>query len=106
MTSDAPQALEIFAQAGAFSLVLECVPRDLAKRVQDALDIPVVGIGAGPDTAGQVLVLQDCLGMTAAKKPKFVRKFASLAETITDALRQYAAEVEAGTFPSDSESYH
>ena len=94
------------AQAGAFSLVLECVPRDLAKRVQDALDIPVVGIGAGPDTAGQVLVLQDCLGMTAAKKPKFVRKFASLAETITDALRQYAAEVEAGTFPSDSESYH
>lgn len=94
------------AEAGAFSIVLECVPRALAKRVQDALSIPVIGIGAGPDTAGQVLVLQDCLGLTSGKKPKFARQFASLARAAADALRQYAEAVESGDFPSDAESYH
>lgn len=93
-------------KAGCFSLVLECVPRQLAKRVQDALSIPVIGIGAGPDCAGQVLVLQDALGLNTGKKAKFVRQFATLAETVTDALKTYADEVRNGTFPSDQESYH
>lgn len=92
--------------AGAFSIVLECVPRDLAARIQNALSIPVIGIGAGPDCAGQVLVLQDCLGMGMAKPPKFVRKFADLAPVITDALKAYDAAVKDGSFPSDAESYH
>ncbi len=93
-------------KAGAFSLVLECVPRALAKRVQDALHIPVIGIGAGPDTAGQVLVLQDALGLINGKKSKFVRQFASLADVVTDALKTYAKCVKDNSFPSDQESYH
>lgn len=93
-------------KAGVFSLVLECVPRSLAKRIQEALRIPVIGIGAGPDTAGQVLVLQDCLGMTVGKKPKFVRRFASLGEEIAAILRRYDESVKNGEFPSDAESYH
>ncbi|MGN1073089.1 MAG: 3-methyl-2-oxobutanoate hydroxymethyltransferase [Bradymonadia bacterium] len=92
-------------RAGCFSLVLECVPRALAKRIQDSLDIPVIGIGAGPDCAGQVLVLQDALGLSASA-PKFVRKFASIAELSTNALRDYAQAVRDGSFPADTESYH
>ena len=93
-------------KAGAFSVVLECVPRTLAKRVQDALHIPVIGIGAGPDCAGQVLVIQDMLGLNTGKKSKFVRQYANLAATVTDSLRQYADDVRSGAFPSDQESYH
>ena len=93
-------------KAGAFSIVLECVPRALAKRVQDALHIPVIGIGAGPDCAGQVLVLQDALGLNTGKKSKFVRFYANLADTATKALQQYAQDVRSGNFPSDAESYH
>ncbi len=92
--------------AGAFSVVLECVPRSLAKRIQDALHIPVIGIGAGPDVAGQVLVIQDLLGMSYGKKSKFVRHYASLADVITHALKDYASCVKDGSFPSDQESYH
>lgn len=94
------------ADAGCFSIVLECVPRTLAKRVQDALSIPIIGIGAGPDCAGQVLVLQDALGMNLGKKSKFVRTFATLAQTITEALKTYDQCVKDGSFPSDQESYH
>lgn len=94
------------ADAGAFSVVLECVPRALAKRVQDALSIPVIGIGAGPDTAGQVLVIQDALGLNTGKKSKFVRQYATLADVAIDALKAYNHDVKAGTFPTDQESYH
>ena len=93
-------------EAGVFSITLECVPRQLAKRIQDAVKIPMIGIGAGPDTAGQVLVIQDALGMGLGKKTKFVRQFASLADTITEALKTYASVVKDGSFPSDAESYH
>ena len=92
--------------AGAFSIVLECVPRALAKRIQDALRIPVIGIGAGPDVAGQVLVLQDMLGLGTGRKSKFVRHFASLADVVTDAFKAYASAVKDGSFPSDQESFH
>ena len=98
-------ALDLQA-AGIFSLVLECVPRQLADRVQKFLDIPVIGIGAGPDTAGQVLVLQDALGMSLGHKSKFVRHFANLGDTIVAALKDYAVCVKNGSFPADTESFH
>ena len=97
------QALE---KAGCFSIVVECVPRQLGQRIQNAVKVPVVGIGAGPDTAGQVLVLQDALGLGLGKKSKFVRQYATLAQTVVDALKSYAADVKSGAFPSDQESYH
>ncbi|MBR4984702.1 MAG: 3-methyl-2-oxobutanoate hydroxymethyltransferase, partial [Proteobacteria bacterium] len=65
-----------------------------------------IGIGAGPDTAGQVLVLQDMLGLSMGKKAKFVRQFSNLADTVIDALKTYAACVKDGSYPSDKESYH
>jgi 3-methyl-2-oxobutanoate hydroxymethyltransferase len=92
-------------QAGAFSLVLEGVPNAVATRVTRALRIPTVGIGAGPGTDGQVLVLHDMLGMTTGKPPKFVKRYANLAEEIGRAARQYADEVGAGSFPGPEHSY-
>lgn len=94
------------AEAGVFAVTLECVPRALAKRIQDNLSIPVIGIGAGPDTAGQVLVIQDALGLNTGKKSKFVRQFADLAHVAVDALKTYNRAVKDGSFPSDQESYH
>ena len=93
-------------QAGAFALVLEGVPRELAKQVTAALDIPTIGIGAGPDCDAQVLVIHDLLGLTQDPMPKFVRSFADLGERAIAAARAYAAEVAAGTFPDDAHSYH
>lgn len=94
-------------EAGAFALVLECVPRALAKRITDALTkCCTIGIGAGPDTDGQVLVLQDALGMNMGKKAKFVRQFAQIGEIATNALAEYVSEVKNGSYPSDAESYH
>lgn len=92
--------------AGIFALTLECVPRSLAAQIQNELSIPVIGIGAGPDTAGQVLVLHDCLGLSLGKQPKFVRKFADLGNDVVNALKSYAQNVQSGDFPSDKESYH
>ncbi|HXC76639.1 MAG TPA: 3-methyl-2-oxobutanoate hydroxymethyltransferase [Candidatus Acidoferrum sp.] len=92
-------------QAGAFSLVLEGVPNAVGTRVTRALRIPTVGIGAGPGTDGQVLVLHDMLGMTTGKPPKFVKRYANLAEEIGRAARQYAQEVGAGSFPGPEHSY-
>lgn len=93
-------------QAGAFAVVLEGIPRDLAARVTAALSVPTIGIGAGPDCDGQVLVLHDLLGMTRGPLPKFVRPFADIGDRIVAAARSYAAEVAAGTFPDDAHSYH
>jgi 3-methyl-2-oxobutanoate hydroxymethyltransferase len=92
-------------QAGAFSLVLEGVPNAVATRVTRAVRIPTIGIGAGPGTDGQVLVLHDMLGLTSGKAPKFVKRYANLAEEISKAAQQYAQEVAAGSFPGPEHSY-
>src|SRR5487761_461495 len=92
-------------QAGTFSLVLEGVPNDLAGRVTQALRIPTIGIGAGAATDGQVLVLHDMLGLTGGKPPKFVKRYANLAEEIGKAAHQFAQEVGAGAFPGPEHSY-
>lgn len=92
--------------AGAFALVLEGVPRELAAQITRDLAIPTIGIGAGPDCDGQILVLHDLLGLSFRPRPKFVRPFADLAPLIRHAAEQYRLEVEAATFPNDQESYH
>jgi 3-methyl-2-oxobutanoate hydroxymethyltransferase len=92
-------------QAGAFSLVLEGVPNSLAARVTRALRIPTIGIGAGPGTDGQVLVLHDMLGLTTGKAPKFVKRYANLAEEIGRAAQQFAEEVGTGSFPGPEHTY-
>jgi 3-methyl-2-oxobutanoate hydroxymethyltransferase len=93
-------------EAGAFAIVLEGIPRDLGAEVTRSLRIPTIGIGAGPDCDGQVLVCHDLLGLTQDPLPKFVRPFANLGEQAIAAVRQYAADVAAGTFPDDAHSYH
>jgi 3-methyl-2-oxobutanoate hydroxymethyltransferase len=92
--------------AGAFAVVLEAVPRDLAARITRELRIPTIGIGAGPDCDGQILVVNDLLGLTFGQTPKFARQYANVGETISSAVRDYCADVRSGTFPSDAESYH
>jgi 3-methyl-2-oxobutanoate hydroxymethyltransferase len=92
--------------AGAFSIVLEAMPRELAAEITKAVQIPTIGIGAGPDCDGQILVLHDMLGLTFQGAPKFARRYANVGETIFNAVRQYCADVESGSFPTDAESYH
>ncbi|MFO0774576.1 MAG: 3-methyl-2-oxobutanoate hydroxymethyltransferase [Nitrospiraceae bacterium] len=91
--------------AGAFGVVLEAMPADLAKRITAALSIPTIGIGAGPHCDGQVLVLYDLLGMFDDFVPKFVKPYAHLKADALDALRRFKADVEQGVFPSDAQSY-
>jgi len=93
-------------ESGAIAVVLECVPRSLARTVSQELDIPTIGIGAGPDCDGQVLVLHDMLGLSTGHLPKFVKRYSRLHEIISEALEEYAGEVREGSFPSDSHSYH
>jgi 3-methyl-2-oxobutanoate hydroxymethyltransferase len=92
-------------QAGAFSLVLEGVPGELASRVTQALRIPTIGIGAGAGTDGQVLVLHDMLGLTTGKAPKFVKRYANLAGEIGSAAQRFAREVAGGEFPGPEHAY-
>ena len=92
-------------EAGAFSLVLECVPSELAARITRALSIPTIGIGAGPDCDAQVLVIHDLLGMTPGKPPKFVKRYANLREEISHAAKRYADEVARGEYPGPEHSY-
>ena len=92
-------------QAGCFALVLEAVPSEVANRVTDQLTIPTIGIGAGSGTSGQVLVLQDLLGLNVDFVPKFVRKFVDGAATVTGALNAYDEAVKARSFPSAHEGY-
>jgi 3-methyl-2-oxobutanoate hydroxymethyltransferase len=94
------------AHAGCFAIVLEGVPDEVARMVTDAVDVPTVGIGAGPGCDGQVLVLHDLLGIEDRILPKFVRRYASLKDVAVDALRSYAADVRGGAFPGPDESYH
>ncbi len=92
-------------QAGAFALVLECVPAELGELISSALTIPTIGIGGGAGCDGQVLVLTDMLGISDKSVPKFVKKYANLNPIITEALANYRAEVEAGTFPTVEQNY-
>ena len=91
--------------AGAFSLVLEGIPADLGRIVTRSLTIPTIGIGAGADCDAQVLVIQDMLGLSGARVPKFVKRFADLRGEIQRAVGEYINEVEAGTFPGPEHSY-
>ena len=91
--------------AGAFGLVLECVPADLAREITAATAIPVIGIGAGPHTDGQVLVFHDLLGLNPGFNAKFVRAFADGNKTVGNGLASFAAAVSNGSFPSKKESY-
>ena len=92
-------------EAGAFSLVLECVPADLASEVSTALAIPTIGIGAGAGCDGQVLVYHDLLGLEERIAPRFVRRYAQLGTAAREAIAAFAADVRAGRFPDASESY-
>ena len=94
------------AEAGCFALVLECVPAEVAALVTTGVDVPTIGIGAGPDCDGQVLVLHDLLGLEDRIAPKFVRRYGSLKADAVSAVTAYADDVRAGRFPSDAESYH
>ena len=92
--------------AGAVAIVLEAIPAELAKSITETVTIPTIGIGAGPHCDGQVLVLYDLLGLFDDFVPKFLKPYARLKADSLEALRQYKEQVERGTFPSDSESYH
>jgi 3-methyl-2-oxobutanoate hydroxymethyltransferase len=109
-TADAAEQLlrdaRAIEAAGAFCVVLESIPRELAARISRELRIPTIGIGAGPDCDGQILVFHDMVGLTSGHTPKFARRYANLGETIAAAVGEYCADVRAGRFPSDAESYH
>ena len=99
------QALELQA-AGIQLLVLECVPVALAERISKALRIPVIGIGAGPATDGQILVMHDAFGITGGHIPKFAKNFLTEAGDMRAAVRQYIADVESGVYPGEEHSFH
>src|SRR5262244_3151693 len=92
--------------AGAFAIVLEGIPRELAAQITQDLRIPTIGIGAGPECDGQILVLHDLLGLTFHPVPKFARQYARVGELISSAVREYCSDVRRGSFPSENESYH
>jgi len=108
-TEDAAAVLGIdakaLAAAGCFALVLEGVPERVGRSVTESLEVPTIGIGAGPDCDGQVLVFHDVLGINAST-PKFVRRYAELGEVATAALSAFADDVRSGAFPADAEVYH
>lgn len=93
-------------KSGVFSLVLEGIPGDVAKRVTDSLAVPTIGIGAGANCDAQVLVINDLLGLGSGKYPKFVKPYANLRETIKEAVGNFQSEVEMGVFPDEEHSYH
>jgi 3-methyl-2-oxobutanoate hydroxymethyltransferase len=94
------------ADAGCFAIVLECVPREVARLITQAVPVPTIGIGAGPDCDGQVLVLHDLLGLEDRIAPKFVRRYGALKADGVAGVTAYADDVRSGRFPSDAESYH
>lgn len=93
------------ADAGCFSIVLEKIPRALAARVTREVPVPTIGIGAGPETDGQVLVTPDLLGLTPDFRPRFVRRYADLDRVVAEALQRFVADVREGRFPGDAESF-
>ena len=96
---------KLLEEAGCFAIVLEKIPADLAAEVTESVSIPTIGIGAGAGCSGQVLVTHDMLGLTKDFHPRFVRRYAHLADTIGDAVAAYIADVREGDFPNDDESY-
>ena len=92
-------------QAGCFAIVLEKIPATLAKQVSTAISVPTIGIGAGPDCDGQVLVLHDLLGITHEFNPRFLRRYMQLYDEITSAVQNYVSDVRSGDFPNEDESY-
>jgi 3-methyl-2-oxobutanoate hydroxymethyltransferase len=94
------------AAAGCFAIVLEAVPDEVARMVTDSVDVPTIGIGAGGDCDGQVLVYHDLLGIEQRMRPRFVRRYAELGSASVAALTAFAADVRAGRFPADDETYH
>jgi 3-methyl-2-oxobutanoate hydroxymethyltransferase len=95
----------LLQECGCFGLVLEKIPATLAKKVSSQLSIPVIGIGAGPDVDGQVLVMQDMLGITQEFKPRFLRRYADLNSIITGAVNSYVEDVKSKAFPNQEEKY-
>jgi 3-methyl-2-oxobutanoate hydroxymethyltransferase len=91
--------------AGCFALVLEAVPAPVAKRITETLSIPTIGIGAGPDCDGQVLVWHDLLGLYAGRAPRFVKQYANLAPEITEALGRFVTDIRSGAFPEEQHTY-
>ena len=100
---DDAQALEA---AGAIAIVLECVPREVGGQITAALTIPTIGIGAGPECDGQILVFHDLVNLTGATPAKFVRRYADASAFFSEAVQHYASDVRGGVFPADAESYH
>jgi 3-methyl-2-oxobutanoate hydroxymethyltransferase len=109
--TDAAEAKRIFEdakaleEAGAFAVLIEKVPKALARRITETLSVPVIGIGAGAGCDGQILVTPDMLGLTTQFSPRFVRKYAKLAEAMTEAFTSFRDDVRAKSFPNDNESY-
>ena len=99
---DEARAIE---EAGAFSVVLECVPAALAKKISELISIPTIGIGAGAGCDGQVLVYQDMLAMYSDFKPKFVKQYANVGDIMKDAFKSYISEVSSGVFPAEEHSF-
>ncbi len=95
----------LLQEAGCFAIVLEKIPAELAKEVSESLTIPTIGIGAGGDCDGQVLVMHDMLGINTEFKPRFLRRYLNLDEQITVAIKQYIKDVKSRDFPNESESY-
>ena len=93
------------AEAGAFGIVLECIPAPLAKLITEETGCITIGIGAGSGCDGQVLVGQDLLGMYSERTPKFLKRYAQIGQTVTDACRQYCEEVRSGVFPDEAHSF-
>lgn len=92
-------------EAGAFAIVLEAVPADLARRVTDAVTVPTIGIGAGPHTDAQVMVVHDLLGISTGRLPRFVKSYADVRGVMTDAVKAYQAEVASGDYPAAEHTY-
>jgi 3-methyl-2-oxobutanoate hydroxymethyltransferase len=96
---------KLLEESGCFALVLEKIPAALAKEVSESLQIPTIGIGAGPHCDGQVLVMHDMLGINTEFKPRFLRQYLDMHQQITGAIQQYISDVRANNFPNASESY-
>jgi len=96
---------KLLEEARCFALVLEKIPASLAKKVSQSLDIPTIGIGAGPHCDGQVLVMHDMLGINTEFKPRFLRRYLNMHEQITGAVQEYIGDVRSNDFPSEAESY-
>jgi len=94
------------ADAGAYALVLEGIPSELAKEITSSIDIPTIGIGAGADCDGQVLVGYDLLGLSPGHRPKFVKQYSSFYERGVAAVQQYIQEIQSGAFPGEEHVYH